>query len=67
LLAEIRKLDAAVFAIVQAGQISQHQRNVASERLTQARMVAERGRTDEARQMLARVADMVAGWQEPQD
>jgi hypothetical protein len=49
-LVETRKLDAAVFAMLQAGEISGNHRDAASHRLIEARLLAEKGHLGEARQ-----------------
>jgi hypothetical protein len=61
-LVETRKLDAAVFAMLQAGEISGNHRDAASHRLIEARLLAEKGHLGEARQRVVRVAALVAQW-----
>ena len=45
-------------------RIDGNQRDVASDRLTQARLLADAGKMDEARRIVARVADLIVGWRD---
>ena len=64
LFGNMNKLYADVFALSHAGEILGDQRDGAHGRLSQARQLAEKGHVAEARQIVARVAGIVAGWQE---
>jgi hypothetical protein len=64
LVAQTRGLDAVVFAMMNAKQITPTQRDIAGDNLTRARLTAEAGNMAEARQIVARVADLIVGWQE---
>ena len=64
LIDQTKTLNAAVSAMLEAGKIRLNQRDSMSERITHARLLAESGRVEEARQGIARIADMIAGWQE---
>jgi hypothetical protein len=64
LFAQTRNMDATVFAMLEAREISMNQRDVAGDRLTQARLLADRGRVAEARKIVAGVADLIELWRE---
>lgn len=61
---QIEKLDAGILALLRAGKIDTNQRDVVSSRLIHARLLAEKGNTAEARQVVRRVAGVIGGWQE---
>ena len=67
LFAQTRNMDAAVFAMLQEKRISMNQRDVAGDRLTQARLLADAGNVGEARLIVTRVATLIARWRGQND
>ena len=61
---QIEKLDAAIFALLRSGKIEYKQRDIVSNRLIQARLLAENGNTAEAQQVVTRAASIIGAWQE---
>jgi hypothetical protein len=66
LIDQAKNLNAAVSAMLDAGKISLNQRSTMADRILHARLLAENGHVEEARQGIARIADMIAGWREEQ-
>ena len=59
---ETQRLDALVFSMLQDRKINPHQRDTASDRLTQARLLAASGHFEDGRQIVDRVKGMIAEW-----
>jgi hypothetical protein len=60
--AEMNEIAAVVYDLLISHKISGSHREVAADHLTQARLLVKSGRIAEARESLARLADIVAGW-----
>jgi hypothetical protein len=59
----MNEIAAVVYDLLISQKISGNQREVASDHVTQARVLLKSGRMTEAREVLSHLASIVTGWQ----